>query len=277
MQKLRMFVWYLKATRSIRAMAWIIILAFIRLPRKHSPGIDKAKLLADITTKICEKELTMHTDWGTFYGNFSMVANINPRAEWPTCIAIADNVTRNKDRERRVFINAGAHVGRYLVDLTKNYGYESYGFEPTPSTYQYLMKNALVSCDWMKFHLFNFGLGDENTMLDFYESTVCGFNTFCADQQVLNMVKRQVPVKRFDDLGLKINPKDVALILIDAEGFEFKVLRGMKNLLEAIKDADIIVEIHETSEEVEDIMNYMRAMGFIPTPIDSANWLFRKS
>jgi FkbM family methyltransferase len=277
MQKFRMFVWYFKATKSIRSMFWITALAVMRLPRKHAPGINKAKLLADVTTKICEKEIVMHTSFGTFYGNMSIVANINPLAEAPTCSAIADNIERNWEREPKVFVNVGAHVGRYLVDLTKNYGYESYGFEPTPSTYKHLMKNALVSCDWTKFHLFNFGLGDENTVLDFYESTVCGFNTFCADQKVLNMEKTQVPVKRFDDLDLKINPKDVALMLIDAEGFEFKVLKGMKKFLKELDNVDIIIEIHETSGEAEDIMSYMKAMSFISSPIDSANWLFRKS
>jgi FkbM family methyltransferase len=274
--KLKMFVWYFKATKSIRSMVWITALAIMRLPRKHAPGVDKAKLLADLTTQICKKEVTMETQWGTFTGNMSMVANLNPNAEEKICSVIVDNYNRNKGREPRIFINAGAHVGRYLVDLTKNFGYTSYGFEPTPETFNYLKLNTIQSGIAERATVFNFGLGDGDEVLEFYQSSNCGFNTFCREQKILNTEAIQVPVKRFDGLDLAINPKDVALVLIDTEGFEFNVLKGMKELLSDMNNVDVIVEIHETSKNTDGILDFMRGMGYLPSPIDSGNWLFRK-
>ena len=275
LRKVKMFIWYFKAVRSIRAMVWVTVLAIIRIPRKHAPGINKAKLLADITTKLCEKEITMHTVYGTFNGNLSIVANINPLMEQNIYHLMMENYERNKGR-KRIFVNAGAHIGRYLIDMTKNFGYESYGFEPTPETFKYLKKNIFLNGVMDKAHAFNFGLGDKDDIIDFYQSSVSGFNTFCEDQKVLNTEKIQVPIKRFDDLDLKIETKDVALVLMDTEGFEYYVLGGMKEFLKKLNDVDIIVEIHEACEKKGIIVEMMQKMGYDANPIDTGNWLFRR-
>jgi FkbM family methyltransferase len=273
--KIEMFIWYWRATGNIETMVWITILAIIRLPRKYAPGIDRAKLLSDITTKICRKETIMRTRYGTFYGNLSMVANISSNYEKNIHRLLVENYYRNKDR-KRIFINIGAHVGKYLIDLTKNYGYESYGFEPTPTTAKYLKINTILSGVEDRTKVFNFGLGHKEDVLDFYQSTVSGFNTFCPDEQILGMEKIQAPVKKFDDLDLGITEEDVSLILIDAEGFEYNVLRGMKQFLSRLVDVDIIVEIHENSRNKRYITRLMKALGYEIRPIDTANWLYRK-
>jgi len=268
-----MFIWYFRATRSLRAMTWIILLAIIRLPRKHAPGVDKAKLLNDITSKICNKEVTMYTSFGTFHGNFSMVANVNPNYEKNIHQLMLENYHHNKDR-KRIFINVGTHIGEYLIDMAKNYGYEGYGFEPTPSTFEYLIKSIYLSKVEKKVRVYNVGLGSMDAMMFFYQSPISAYNTFCNDQKILNMEKIQVPVKRFDGMKLDLNAEDVKLILIDTEGFEYFVLTGMKALLEKMTDVDIIVEIHLNKEKV---LNFMKGLKYMAEPIDSGNWLFRRN
>jgi FkbM family methyltransferase len=257
-------------------MIWIIILAIIRLPRKWAPGIDKAKLLADITTKICKKETIMHTEFGVFYGNLSMVANINPNYEKNIHSILIDNYQRNIHRDGRIFINVGTHIGKYLIDMTKNYGYESCGFEPTPSSYKYLQISAILSGIWEKVHLYNVGLGDKDEILDFYQSSVAAYNTFCNDQRILNTEKTQAKVMRFDDMGLGLDAKNVALILMDVEGFEYHALNGMKMFLSSLKNVDVVVEIHENCPNKKKVLDLMRTIGYSTTQIDSGNWLFKR-
>jgi len=278
LNKVKMFIWYWKATKNIGGMFWITVLAVIRLPHKHMPGISKSKLLADPSPKLCKKEITMVTDFGTFHGNLSIVANINPVAEGPTVAAIAENIERNKDREPRIFIDVGAHIGRYVIDLAKNYGYLAYGFEPTPKTFKFLEQSIQLSGVESKAWAIPYGLGDKDEVLKFYQSEVLGFNTFCEDQKVLDTTTIWVPVQRFDDttLGKGMVPQHVALVLIDTEGFEDKVLRGMENLLRRMTDVDVIVEIHETCPNKDYIMDMMGRFGYTARPIDSGNWLFRR-
>lgn len=69
----------------------------------------------------------------------------------------------------------------------------------------------------------------------------------------------QVPVKKYDNLGLTITPD---LLIMDVEGFEYEVLQGMENLLKGLQNCDIIIEIMPHTPTKNETMKLMESFGF---------------
>ncbi|MEI8252527.1 MAG: FkbM family methyltransferase [bacterium] len=53
------------------------------------------------------------------------------------------------------------------MELTKNYGYFTYSFEPSPETYKILKCNVILSDIENKINIFNYALGNQNTEMMF--------------------------------------------------------------------------------------------------------------
>lgn len=69
----------------------------------------------------------------------------------------------------------------------------------------------------------------------------------------------------------------VRLVIIDVEGFELEVLRGMPKFLAQANNIDIIIEIHEQSKHRKEIIDQFLANGFAGYQLSIADWLFRKA
>ena len=65
-------------------------------------------------------------------------------------------------------------------------------------------------------------------------------------------------------------------MIIDVEGYEKQVLKGMDKLLSDIKSADIVIEIFEGSPQKQEITEFMASKGFKAKQIEKDNWLFQK-
>ena len=70
------------------------------------------------------------------------------------------NIARFQSKKNKVFIDIGSHVGRYVIELAKNYGYHSVAFEPSPETFKMLQVNTLLSGVEKNTTLINMGLSD---------------------------------------------------------------------------------------------------------------------
>lgn len=139
------------------------------------------------------------------------------------------------------FINIGANVG-YYVAMAQHKGFRQiYAFEPNVSNFEVLQSNARLS-----YHkhtvLENVAVGDKEDTLKLYGDTtgaslVPGWSG--TSSKVFNEVKVITLDKYFDENKLPSGP---ILVLIDVEGFEFFVLKGMIGLLER-NDMALIIEI----------------------------------
>tara|TARA_B100000902_G_scaffold377297_1_gene409375 strand:- start:118 stop:834 length:717 start_codon:yes stop_codon:yes gene_type:complete len=166
-----------------------------------------------------------------------------------------------------------AHIGAHVGDEVKNYvnlfgEIPIYLFEPQKNIFNKLKENV------KNFHnakCFNFGLGSENKIVDFYLNT----NN---DNQSSSVLKpkdhlkyhphvtfsksEDIEVRRLDDFDLN----DVNFVNIDVQGYELEVLRGAKNTIKNIKYLFIEVnrkELYEDCVIVGELDKFLKRQGLI--------------
>lgn len=192
---------------------------------------------------------------------------------------IKKNYKKNGNWEN-IFIDIWAHVGRYVVELTKNYWYHTYGFEPYPETFKYLKINTILSNIEDKVNIYNYALWDRNSEMLFEHIAYNDGSSRLVenDKKEENWKYTKVPVKMFDEAWLNIDPKKTRLIIMDVEWFELNVLKWMKNFLSETKNIDIIIEIWEDNKTKENVIKFMKNIWFLfqEEPVDEVNYLFYK-
>jgi FkbM family methyltransferase len=227
------------------------------------------------------KEYMFKTDFGTFMV-FSIDSwdIIKPDYEIEIQKVLFANAKEFKRDKDKIFVDVGAHIGRYAIELSKNYGYNVLAFEPSRKTYNILKVNTILSNVEDKIHLFNFALGDKNATAEFVEVPLreAGNHVKSYTKGAHIKVKNDnlIEVKKFDDLKLDINYNHIKLILIDAESFEYQVVKGMENTLKRLNDIDVVVEILNHVESKSKTMKYLTDLGFRIKAIDDNNFLFYK-
>gem|GEM_PF-6289741 len=113
--------------------------------------------------KLFHKPFIFKTPFGTFLGSTVnhrtvLIPDYEPEIQQ----VIKQNIETTMHQPEKVFLNIGAHIGRYAIELSKNYGYTSYCFEPSPMTFKTLKINTLLSDVEHKVNLFNFCLGEND-------------------------------------------------------------------------------------------------------------------
>jgi FkbM family methyltransferase len=148
-------------------------------------------------------------------------------------------------------------------------------------TFKSLEKNIKLSkIPKEKINIYNLALGEKKETLNFEylkfqdmsSRILKNKNKKNRDESIIEKVK----VEPLDQLKINLNPKKIRLILIDVEGFEFEVLKGMKKLLCNLEEVDIIIEIHQESKNKEKIFKLFKEKKFKIEQIDHANYIFSK-
>jgi FkbM family methyltransferase len=163
----------------------------------------------------------------------------------------------NLPEGRGVFIDVGAHIGRFSVLMGKK-KWKVYAFEPVKSTYNQLITNTKLN-DIHTFHGFNYGLGDKPSDRQIYFSDhKTGEASLIHAEDTSN--SEEVKIDAFDNL-VKENfaGKDV-ILKIDVEGFETQVMEGIKKMLEEVRPM-IILELWE--ENSKHITDYLYDLGYV--------------
>ena len=169
------------------------------------------------------------------------------RFEHPTASILADWC-----KDASVFFDIGSNYGFYTYCLyTRCPSLEMYAFEPNPLTYEIVRKtkerNAMA-----RFHPFQMGLSDKPAILDLHPGTDdSGQSTFGPLPEFAKRSIAKVEVLPFDEFCLreKLNfpPRPAWVAKIDVEGFDLKVLHGMKRALTAKAFKGLSVEMNESN------------------------------
>lgn len=162
------------------------------------------------------------------------------------------------DKEK-TFLDIGAHVGSYSVELA-NYFKNVHSFESCTRTYNFLCANiALNKLDY-KIKTYNFGLGDENAKKDFFfRNEDGGGNGFFLKNEDHNFNKISVDMKTLDSLNIE---DKIGFIKIDVEGFELNVLKGAENTLKKNNFPKFIFECWRNYEGKELLFSYIKNLGY---------------
>ncbi len=249
----------------------VIMLKFIskKFDRFHQKMFSIIKWDVIFTTPFW-KFLASNPNW-----YFVMEENYEPMVKK----IIIDNVSKFYNNQENIFLNIWSHIWRRSIDLAKNHNYKCFAFEPSPLTYRNLKINILLSNVEDKVITFNYWLWDKEDYLDFeyiplhdWSSRV--FQKWFKQYRHSKMIK--VPIKKMDDLNLWIKNNNIRLIMIDVEWFEYNVLKGMSDMLDALYDVDIIVEILPENKDKDNVIEYMKNKWYNVKQIDDIDYLFRK-
>ncbi len=243
---------------------------------------DRMRNLVHAIYQFCNKAILFTTPWWTFLAHTRNAWLITqPGYEEEIREIIEKNVKNFENSDEKVFIDIWAHVGRYVIELAKNYGYYSVWFEPSPETFRMLRVNTILSGVENSVQLFNMWLSDHDWKVEFeYFDSHDGWSRVpqYADAYSHLAQRISIPVVEFDKLDHGIDPNKVALILIDVEWYELYVLRGMEKFLSRLSaKMDLVVEIFENNPARDETIDFLKSLGFSGVQIEKDNWYFSKS
>jgi len=156
--------------------------------------------------------------------------------------------------KKSVVIDCGANIGDLKLSLDfAGINCHYIAFEPSPSEYECLTKNAANS------ELHNIGLWNKDAELDFYISTKNADSSFIEPDS--HSGKITIPAKRLDQIYLSGSIID--LIKLEAEGAEIEVIEGAENILSRTRyiAADLGFERNGKST-LPQVSNFLLKRGF---------------
>jgi FkbM family methyltransferase len=170
------------------------------------------------------------------------------------------------------FIDVGAHIGRYTILLAKN-GSEVICFEPDGDNFRQLVENMELNKLQSIIKAFNLGCSDVSETRDLY--------CVPSNEGAASFIKKTGAEARG---GRSLQPLDavcgnmesIDVIKMDVEGFELKVLKGAKKILQE-RSPILLVEIFGPQEQAN-IVNFLSPMGYsIRGILDLRNFIFGKN
>ncbi len=194
-----------------------------------------------------------------------------------------------------IVFDVGAHYGETIKLFNKKLNIKKiYSFEASPKNYQILQKN-ISKYTSKKIEIYNYGIGRDlsksyiNQTLESSSSTINELNVnskyLKKKLKILNIKNKnsfhyKVPIKiiTLDYFIEKNKIKNIDLLKIDTEGYEFNVLKGLSKYNQKIKLVyfehhydDMIVKNYKFG----DIHQLLKSFGFVM--IKKSKMLFRKS
>jgi len=137
-------------------------------------------------------------------------------------------------------INIGANIGYFTLLAAKSVGPEGkvFAFEPFPKTVEILKKNV-ISNKYKNVTIISMAVSDKNETSYLVLKSESGYNFVSSDPST-EFESVEISTTTLDDyfdIRLKID-----FIILDAEGYEPRVMDGMKNILEKNSKMGILTE-----------------------------------
>lgn len=140
-------------------------------------------------------------------------------------------------KEGSTFIDVGAHIGFYSMLASHLVGEKGkvYSFEPTSWTFKLLQKNTF---DMKNVSIFNLGASDTEEEISFsdYGPGYGAYNSASKEGTMLTFQPKITNVKMISiDSFFKKENLLPDFIKLDAEGFEYKILKGLSETLRTMR------------------------------------------
>ena len=167
---------------------------------------------------------------------------------------------------KKTFIDVGANIGYYSL-LAAPLSYQVYSFEPDSRVIKYLEKNL---SQFQNCHIFQEALYSRPDVMEFSLDSMSEFNSLIRHRTQSNKVL--VKVNTLDNLMEEYPSLNVSCIKIDAEGADFEIILGGKNLL--IRDRPLVLlEAYPSLK----LLKFINSIGFTcfafvkPKTVDSSH------
>ena len=154
-----------------------------------------------------------------------------------------------KPKQRDIFIDVGAHIGRYSIIAAKRIGRwgRVISIEAHPDTFELLKKNielnGLPNVTTINSVITSQG-GKARLYLAGQERGFTIYNTIMTHRAKATENFLEVEANTLDNILESKNITEVNWIKIDVEGAELEVLKGAVNTLSSNRDLTLLVEVH---------------------------------
>lgn len=161
----------------------------------------------------------------------------------------------SKMKEGDVFIDVGAHVGKYALQAAKIVGSRGLviAIEPFPGNYSALLKGISLN-NLKNIIALNLAAWNENCKLRLFITEVSSHHS--VKNNDLEFI--QVEAQTIDSILEKLNVTTCDWIKIDAEGAEYEIIKGLEKCLRNIRPKFII----EVTRHVDDILSFFSNLGY---------------
>lgn len=161
-------------------------------------------------------------------------------------------------------VEVGANIGYYALmeSLLAGKTGRIYALEPSPSNFNTLKKNIKLN-SIANITLFQLAIGDKKGIVKMNISPHSNLNSLVAqkNRRILKTINVNVTTL---DIFLK-NKKYPDFIRMDVEGYEYNIIKGMKNTLKSKKPLKLFIELHPhvmKKEQTEYVLKTLRKYGF---------------
>lgn len=154
------------------------------------------------------------------------------------------DILRRLDQKAPIIFDVGANIGQSVKNLKRYFPYgKIYSFEPSANAYKELEK---VSSQYKNVEPYQIALGSQETQMKIYENSSSDMNSF------LKMGKNGsgsiigesvVEVTTIDQFCARNNIQKIHILKIDAQGYDFEVIKGAKEMILANKIELLYFEI----------------------------------
>jgi len=173
-------------------------------------------------------------------------------------------VLRTYIKPGHTVINAGAFIGDDTVFIGKLVGQEGhvFAFEPNPTSFDVLQKNIILNDLGETVTLYPYGVSnsDVSASQHFSFNNAGGATVFEGETTSLSL--DSIQLRKVDSL-IK---RKVDFIFMDAEGYEFKAIEGMKELFENSAYHPVFMEwsrdLLKKSNNIPQFVDKMHALGY---------------
>lgn len=178
------------------------------------------------------------------------------------------NIIRKLPREG-VFIDAGAHIGRYTLMAAKYIGPSGrvLAFEPDPQNFELLGHNCMLNgYEWIESE--QCALGKTEGTVRLISGNDAATNTIMSDwhkqmqSETPEAKETLVPLKKLDSVLKNANIHHVDLLKIDVEGAEILLLQGSESFLNQKRIKKIVCEVHSPIVKKEEIFSLLKKYGY---------------
>lgn len=170
-----------------------------------------------------------------------------------------------------IFIDAGAHTGRYTLKAAEAVGPSGrvIAFEPDYDNFLLLCDNCNLN-DYYWVEAEQYALGAENGMITLFSGKDAATNTILSDwYNILHptddidcATRTDVPIRRLGEVLEKKEISHVDLMKIDVEGAEMQLLQGVRNWLAQHRIRGIICEVHSPVVTINEVVQFLKQHGY---------------
>ena len=188
----------------------------------------------------------LQTDYAEVFGN-KLFLNKKGLAlsisHYGTYEKLEAKIMEEKIKVGNITVDVGANIGLHTLNMARIVGNTGrvFAFEPDPSNFEILEKNVKIN-NYQNIILEQKAVGDKHGRTTLYQSDNPGnHRLFPLTKQAKGQI--QVELTSLDKYFIDSNlANKINFIKIDVEGFEFSVLKGMKNILKNNKKIKILFE-----------------------------------